>query len=72
MMCAVVVQLRLQSLYVDLGTIGTGHARSTVVFLGKYYFVCEPRSKGSNNKNRVNQTNFVSGMQYQGGLLLSH
>ena len=34
MMCAVVVQLRLQSFYVDLGRIGTGHARSTVVFLG--------------------------------------
>ena len=33
-MCAVVVQIRLQSFYVDLGRIGTGHARSTVVFLG--------------------------------------
>ena len=61
-MCAVVVQIRLQSFYVDLGRIGTGHARSTVVFLGivagDYYltmrFILTRLSRNSYTHTSVN------------------
>ena len=61
-MCAVVVQLRVQSFYVDLSRIGTGHARSTVVFLGivsgDYYltmrFILTRLSRNSYTHTSVN------------------